>query len=114
MSKWIAERKLLFSQKGSTQRRELIIRIGQPYLLEKGRVNFEFHEGAAGCPVDFAGLDEDHSHEAYGADSLQALQLAVNVERVLETLSKKYDLFFPSGEPYFEVSEDEKDAAKHT
>jgi acyl carrier protein len=38
----------------------------------------------------------------YGADSLQALQLAVNVEPTLIRIGKKYDLYFPTGEGYFE------------
>jgi hypothetical protein len=105
MAEWIAERKMLYSRKGVAVRREVVIRIGRPYLLQQGMVNFEFHEGAAGCSFELT-LDEDYSHEVYGADSLQALQLAADVEHVLKGLSKKYDFFFPDGEPYFEPGED--------
>ncbi len=40
---------------------------------------------------------------AYGADTLQALHLAVSdVEPILKRIAKRNDLFFPDGEPYFE------------
>jgi hypothetical protein len=39
---------------------------------------------------------------AIGADSIQALQLAVDVDRVLRRLSKHYDFYFPTGEAYFD------------
>lgn len=105
MTTWIAERRLLFAIKGDSKRRALVIRIGQPYLLEKGTVNFEFHDGAAGCLVEFVGLDDSGPHETYGVDSLQALQLAANIEPVLKALSSKYDFFFSDGESYFEAGE---------
>ena len=38
----------------------------------------------------------------YGADSIQALQLAVDIEPVLKRLSERYDFYFPSGEGYFD------------
>lgn len=53
MKNFIAERKLLYSLKGSDIRKDLVIRIGIPYLLEEGMVNFPFNEGVAGCPVEF-------------------------------------------------------------
>lgn len=103
MTKWIAERRLLFAKKGEPERRALLIRIGEPYLLERGMVNFDFDEGTAGCSVEFAGLNEFGLQETYGADSLQALQLAADIDPVLKAFSKKYDFFFPEGDPYFEV-----------
>jgi len=38
--KFIAERKLLKSSKGSSTRKEFIVRIGIPYTAKKGTVNF--------------------------------------------------------------------------
>ncbi len=38
----------------------------------------------------------------YGADSLQALQLAVDIEPILKRLSNRYDFFFPNGDGYFD------------
>ncbi|WP_372720329.1 hypothetical protein [Immundisolibacter sp.] len=53
------------------------------------------------CHVEFNGLDE-HNFNVYGMDSLQAVNMASNIEAVLERLSKKYDFYWPSGEPYFD------------
>ncbi len=108
MKNWIAKRELLYSIKGSNERNNLIVRISEPYLVEKGTVNFKFSEGTAGCTVEFVGLNEyyiyegENAHEIYGADSIQALELAVDIEPPLKRLSKKYDIYFPCGELYFE------------
>lgn len=102
MTDWIAERRLLYAVKGSPERRELVIRVGKPYLVQPGTVTFSVAEGTAGCSVEFAGLNEVNPGETYGADLLQALQLAADVEPILKRLCLKYDFYFPTGEPYFE------------
>ncbi|HEY5602286.1 MAG TPA: hypothetical protein VIM41_04185 [Gammaproteobacteria bacterium] len=95
MKKCIAERKLLFSRKGSNNLKELIIRVGEPYWVD---------ENIAACPIQYDGLFEEYS-DAHGADLLQALHLAANVDPFLEILSKKYNFCFPNGEPYFDQDE---------
>jgi acyl carrier protein len=108
MKKWIAQRNLRYSLKGEDKRSELVVRISEPYLLEEGAVNFDFAEGTAGCTVEVIGLksgeafENKNVHEIYGADSMQALELAVNIEPLLKRLNKKYDIYFPTGELYFE------------
>ncbi|MDX1471931.1 MAG: hypothetical protein R3213_10575 [Flavobacteriaceae bacterium] len=108
MNKWIAERKLKCAPKGSEEIRDLVVRIGAPYLLELGMVDFKFSPGTAGCTIEIIGPSPDDVFEGsnvcetYGADTLQALNLASDIEPMLKRLSKKYDIFFPSGEPYFE------------
>lgn len=100
--KIIAERHLCYSLKGKSDKIPFVIRISEPYLLDKNRVDFPIEEGFAGCDVLVIGVDEGlHSDNVYGADSLQALHLASNVEPILERLQKKYDIFFTDGEPYF-------------
>jgi hypothetical protein len=47
------------------------------------------------------GLDE-HSFDVYGTDSLQAVNLASNIEAIIKRLSDEYDFFWATGEPYFE------------
>lgn len=101
MKECIAERKLVFVQKGSAEGGELLIRIGRPYLVDPQKVNFRVSEDTAGCAVEFFGLEKEYIDQVYGADLLQALQLAADVEPKLKRLSEKYDLFFPTGEPYF-------------
>lgn len=107
MTNWIAERRLLYAPKGGTERKDLIIRIGQPYLVKSGSVNFTVAEGAAACSVEYYGIDEEYFDEVYGADLLQALQLATDVEPTLRRLSNKYDLYFSNGEPYFDSEANE-------
>jgi len=101
MKKFIAERKLLYSLKGSDLRKEFIIGISDIYIVDKDMAHYPVHEGYAGCHVEIEGLDEKYP-EVYGADTLQAVNLASNVEPFLKRLQKKYDLYWLSGEPYFD------------
>lgn len=105
MKNSIAERDLLYSLKGKTARQKLVIRIGAPYLVDEGMVNFNFDLGTAGCTIEIDGLPENLAEEVYGADSLQALALATDVDPYLRGLEKKYDFYWPSGEPYFDGEE---------
>ncbi|WP_152984657.1 DUF6968 family protein [Stenotrophomonas terrae] len=98
----IAKRELMFSIRGTEKRTGITIHISAPFILQPGSVNFEFSGGTAGCTLQIDGLPEEFSHTAYGADSLQALQLASNPDRHLRYLRRKYDFYFPDGEPYFE------------
>lgn len=102
MKKPIAERELLYSLKGKSKRHKLVIRIGTPYLLDESAVSFKFDPGTAGCTVEFDGLPENLVEHVYGADSLQALSLAADVDPYLKGLGKKYDFYWPSGESYFD------------
>lgn len=93
MTKWIAERKLLFSKKGSEKREVLTIRIGEPYYcteLDAFRVAVEWDR-----------LIGDHPSIA-GMDGIQALNLATNVDGLLRGFLRKYDFFFLDGDPYFD------------
>lgn len=96
----VATRELMFSFNGDTTKHKVIVRLCLPFELGAEDVTFEFGPGTAGCRVEFDGLDEP-AYVAYGADSLQALQLASNIDPVLRGLAKKYDFFFESGEEYF-------------
>lgn len=102
MSEWIAERRLLVAKKGDDKRVDLVVRIGRPYAVEPGSVNLDVGDGVAGCTIEIIGLDSEFREEVYGADLLQALQLAANIDPLLKRYKKKYEFFFPSGEPYFE------------
>lgn len=102
MNECVAQRKLMFSLKGSSERNPFVVQIMAPRELKEGDVEFPFTKGTAVCIVQFEGLPSAKPEQIYGADSLQALQLATNVEPILKRLSKKYDLFFPTGEGYFE------------
>ncbi len=101
MQKYIAERKLLYSLKGSDIKNEFTIRVGLPYRVDETMVDYPVTKNFAGCHVQIDGL-KDECSDVYGADSIQALSLATNLEPFLKRLQKKYDLFWASGEPYFE------------
>ena len=88
----IAERRLLYSLKGSTEKKKLTIRIGEPFLDDYGM---------AKCPVEWDGLFESFA-DICGMDSMQALHLATEIEPLLKKLEHKYDFFWESGEPYFD------------
>jgi hypothetical protein len=98
----IAERHLLFSPKDESQRKSLVIRVFAPRPVDPASVSFEVAEGTSVCTVEFDGIPEETRGETYGADSIQALQLAAGIEPVLKRLSKRYDFYFPTGEGYFD------------
>ncbi|MCH8544931.1 MAG: hypothetical protein LAT61_15315 [Alcanivorax sp.] len=99
--KYIANRKLLFSKKGSQVTKEMVVRISEPFIVDQGTVSFPVDGVVSGCRVEVEGLDEP-AFDLYGMDSLQAVHLAANIEPFLERLSDKYDFFWVTGEPYFE------------
>ncbi len=101
MEKFIAERKLQYSEKGSDIRKNFSIRISAPYPVDERKVEFPIKEGFSGCSIYIDGLGETLP-DVYGADSLQAVNLASNVEPFLERLQKKYEIYWSSGEPYFD------------
>jgi hypothetical protein len=79
-----------------------VIRIYAPKSVDPSSVLFRPDADTASCVVKFDGFPEAVLDEVYGADSLQALQLAVDVEPVLKRLSKRFDFYFPTGEGYFD------------
>jgi len=92
MKQILAERKLLFSKKGSLEKKELTIRVGAPYVDEKGM---------AKCPVEWDGLFENYA-DICGVDLVHALHLASDTDSLLSKLQDKYDFFWISGEAYFD------------
>jgi len=97
----IAERNLSCCVKGSDARIELTIRIGKPFPVTDGMVNFKVEGSFFGCSIDVIGIEEKHP-DVFGADSMQAVNIASNIEPFLRRLKNKYDLYWLSGEPYFE------------
>jgi len=96
-----AARHLLYSVIGESKRHNLTIRIVGPYLLTPGSVGFEFDEGTAGCDIEFDGLPQK-TISVYGADTLQALQLAVDIDPYLRGLSRTYEFFYDNGDSYLD------------
>lgn len=101
LHEYIAERELLFSDKGDSIRKKLRIRASAPKAIDPKTVSFPVTGPMAVCHVQLVGLD-DYSFNVYGMDSLQAINLASNIEELLKRLSSKFDFFWSSGEPYFD------------
>jgi hypothetical protein len=97
----IAKRQLLYSLDGASERKKFTVCITAPYLLSGDAVPFAYDEGTAGCEIVFDGLPEDEI-TVYGADGIQAVALAVDIDPYLRGLSRKYGFFWETGEPYFE------------
>lgn len=102
-SRIIAQRHLTFAYKGQDVRHELTIQIHLPIEVDPSDVNFEVSPGTASCRVEFNGLDEP-PFIVHGADAIQALEFAVNIDPILRSMDKKYDFYFTSGEDYFDES----------
>jgi hypothetical protein len=97
----VATRELLFSPKGERVRHKMTVRIYLPVDVQEEDVSFEVDPGTACCRVELDGLHEP-AQLVYGADTLQALSLAVDIDPLLRGLSTRYDFFFPTGEEYFD------------
>ena len=72
-----------------------------PVVVSQDEVKYPVDGVLSKCHVEFEGLNE-HSFDVFGTDSLQAINLASNIEVVLKRLSEEYDFFWATGEPYFE------------
>jgi len=101
MDNFNAERKLLFSIKGEDTRKVMVVCIGAPYIVDENTVNFPVGKGLVGCHVEVKGLPNKYSHEVYGMDGIQALEIATDIEPLLKRLSKKYNLYWSCGDPYW-------------
>lgn len=98
----IAERELIYRRKGTSEEGRFAIRIFAPVRVEPGSVAFTVEKNVSGCSYEFDGFPQPIRDTAYGADSIQALQLALNIDSILKGLGRTYDFYFVDGEPYFE------------
>ena len=101
MSRYIAERHLWFSEKKGGVRKKLLVGIAAPVAVAQHEVKYPIDGVMSKCHVEFEGSNE-HSFDVFGADSLQAVNLASNIEGVIERLSDRYDFYWATGEPYFD------------
>ena len=80
MTKFLAERKLLYSLKGSEDKTEFAIRIAFPYIVEQPMVEFPIGDGlVVGCHVETVGLENEISQEVYGVVLGSGLVFCFNV-----------------------------------
>ncbi|WP_150408935.1 hypothetical protein [Xanthomonas sontii] len=99
----VAERTLLFSESNKTELKEFKVRIFSPIEVGPVDSNARIDDCAAKCLVEFFGISVPGVY-IYGIDPLQALKLAADVDPLLKGVASKYgyNLFWKSGEPYFE------------
>jgi hypothetical protein len=102
-SRTIATRELFYARIGNPVKRAFTICIEEPFFLTEGSVDFAFSEGVSGCSYSFIGLPEE-GDTAYGADRIQALEIAIqSVDSHLRRLRRKYEFYFSNDDgPYFE------------
>lgn len=99
--KYIAERKLRYAEKDSNQKKNFTIRISMPFVVRQSMVNFPLDGEMFACQIEVENLNESYPF-VYGADGIQAINLASNLEPFIKRLQEKYDIFWESGDPYFE------------
>ncbi len=102
MNSSAAKRRLLASKKGESFKREILVKVGLPYVVKQDEVDFPVDGEVSACELSIEGLDESFSLVTFGADQLQALQLSIDIDPILKRLAKDYDFYFPTGHAYFE------------
>ena len=100
-SAFIANRELLFSQKGAASRSKTRVSVSAPVVVEQTPSGVKLDAGSAVCTISFEGLSIADV-DVYGTDTLHALAQATDIDRYLRGMSKTFDFFWPSGEPYFD------------
>lgn len=100
-AKYIAVRRLKYSEKGSDQKNNFSIHVSEPFIVSQSMVDFYIEGEVYACKVKIENLDESYPL-VFGADGIQSLNLASNLEPFIERLQKKYNIYWHSGEPYFE------------
>ena len=101
MKRFIARRNLMYALKGSNIKKEFSVGICAPFKELSDYKDIINNDDFYGCIIMFSGINEPEE-VVYGMDSLQAINLASNVEAILTRLGKKYDIFWSTGEPYFD------------
>lgn len=91
----LVERKILMQRDGSEERSEVILQIGHPYWIARGKVK------EATCPIAIKGEDIDWVDHYDGDDLLEALSNAARQMNQLFAPSRRGRSFFwPDGKPY--------------
>jgi hypothetical protein len=103
---FIAERRLLVSRKNSRDKWEVCFKVSEPYVMQADDVQFSVDGVIAACRVEIEGLDVP-ALEVHGVDFLHAINMATDIEPLVESLSGRYDFFWITGEPYFDDLDEE-------
>ena len=91
----IATRELEYCRNGSNERSSLLISIRSPVFLTSDHNVDPIDIGSYCSVVQFSSLIPDH--KSIGADALQALTFAINVDDVLRFFSRRQYTFYRPG-----------------
>jgi hypothetical protein len=101
----VARRHLLFTTPDDATQRPCAIGITAPREVHTSSNDETLHDPLAACAIVFEGFDAP-SIEVHGADSLQALAMACDIDPYLRDLERRkgYEFFWDDGTVYFEPS----------
>lgn len=99
--KYIAYRELICSHKKTHVTKKIIVKISEPYTATQDQVDFPVDGIISGCHVEIDGIEEAGA-DFFGMDSLQAINIASNIDPYLERLRNKFEFFWLNGDAYFD------------
>jgi hypothetical protein len=100
-----AERRLLCREKFGDGYFDVTFAVRKPRPPDSDEMLFLQDECARVCEVEIRGLDEPVV-KYFGLDSMQAINLASDLEPLVKRLSERFDFFWSTGEPYFDEGRD--------
>jgi hypothetical protein len=105
MPQLIAQRKLLYSSRDNAKPFPFTVGITAPRDVATGTNEEALPDAMSACDIVFDGLDAPPI-EVRGADSLQAVAMAAEIDGVLRGLARQhgYQFFWDDGSAYFEPS----------
>lgn len=95
----VAKIELLYSNKGDNNRQSCSISISQPILIENDLEHIPNTVGCYYCRVKIEPV-EKLSFLVYGANAMQAVHIASDIEFILKNINKNHDFFYMDGVPY--------------
>lgn len=108
MNDIIAERKLFYATKGSNDLKAFSIKISKPFLVDSEyKESKKNDDNCTACNVMVEGITELDfipygNGSKFGIDSIQAINIATNIEPLIKWISKQYDVYWDINEPYFD------------
>ena len=97
---FIAERRLLVKDLETGSNFETKVLITEPATPDPSSVKFELEEGVMACGVRITAIDAEPVY--FGADGIQALELATNLNGFFSRFKSRYNFCYLDGEPYEE------------
>lgn len=98
----IATRRLKYSNKKDKQLMDIEVKVSAPFQVPESEKQFDSEHLCYCCIVYFInGHGQISKEKVYGADEVQAVHLASNIDGYIKIMSKSLDIYWLDGEPYF-------------